>query len=110
MVAKSNQPFWKTKNLAELSQEQWESLCDGCGKCCCIRLEDEDDGSIYITDVACRLFNPETCACSGSRNTIHEKGMSVQDAVVSEDLVEEEDVPHRIVIWPVKCDGANKSI
>ncbi len=153
MPKSENLPFWKTTDLTDLSKEQWESLCDSCGKCCCIRLEDEDNGDIYITDVACKLFDPETCQCtdypkrsvhvpdcvtltpenvhqlhwmpqtcayrlvaegkdlpdyhhlvSGSKNTIHEVGMSVQHAVVSELLVKEDDHPHRIVIWPGEPD------
>ena len=132
-----------------MSSAEWESLCDGCGKCCCIRLEDEDTGGIYITDVVCKLFDAGTCQCtdypmrsylvpdcvtltpdnvdqlhwmprtcayrlvaegrdlpdwhhlvSGSRDTIHEVGMSVQNAVVSELDVKEDDHPHRITIWP----------
>lgn len=139
--------------MTDFSKSEWESLCDGCGKCCCIRLEDEDNGDIYITDVTCKLFNPETCQCSdypkrsihvpdcvtltpdnvhqlhwmprtcayrlvsegkdlpdyhhlisGDRNSIHEAGMSVQNAVISELAVKEDDHPHRIVIWPGEPD------
>jgi uncharacterized cysteine cluster protein YcgN (CxxCxxCC family) len=146
-------PFWKTKTMAEMSQSEWESLCDGCGKCCCIRLEDEDNGDIYITDVTCRLFDTHNCRCgdyanrsklvpdcvtltpdnvtalnwmpktcayrlvangedlpkwhhlvSGSEESIHDAGMSVQDAVISEDFVQEDDHIHRIVIWPGEPD------
>ena len=128
MSSKTILPFWKTKNMAEMSPSEWESLCDNCGKCCCIRLEDEETAQIYITDVACKLFDPSTCKCtdypnrnqkvpdcvtltpdnvaalkwmprtcayrlvsegkdlpdhhhlvSGSRQTIHDVGMSVQD-------------------------------
>jgi len=153
MRGKSKTPFWKTKNMAEMSPAEWESLCDGCGKCCCIRLEDEDTAQIYITDVACKLFDPETCQCtdypnrsqkvpdcvtltpdnvsalkwmprtcayrliaegkdlpdyhhliSGSRDTIHEAGMSGQDAGTSEVLVSEEEQLRRIVIWPGEPD------
>ena len=139
--------------MAEMSPDEWESLCDSCGKCCCIRLEDEDTAQIYITDVACKLFNAQSCQCgdypnrskkvpdcvtltpdnvaqlkwmprtcayrlvsegkdlpeyhhliSGSRQTIHEVGMSVQDAVTSEILVTEEEQITRIVIWPGEPD------
>ncbi len=139
--------------MDELSTEEWESLCDGCGKCCCIRLEDEDTGAIYITDVVCKLFDAGACSCtdyanrskkvpdcvtltpgnvsqlgwmpqtcayrlvangedlpewhhlvSGSRQTIHDAGMSVQDAVISEIHVTEEEQTQRIVIWPGEPD------
>jgi len=56
-------PFWTTIPLDAMNDEQWESLCDGCGKCCLIRLEDEDTGDIYLTDVACKLFDGATCRC-----------------------------------------------
>ncbi|MEP3891496.1 MAG: YcgN family cysteine cluster protein [Hellea sp.] len=151
--AKAKLPFWKTKNMAEMSPREWESLCDNCGKCCCIRLEDDDTGDIYITDVACKLFDPSSCKCtdypnrskkvpdcvtltkdnveqlhwmpqtcayrlvsegkdlpeyhhliSGSRDSIHEAGMSVQGSVTSEIFVSEDEQITRIVIWPGEPD------
>ncbi|WP_017930139.1 YcgN family cysteine cluster protein [Robiginitomaculum antarcticum] len=150
MTQASIQPnFWETKSLREMSKAEWESLCDGCGKCCCIRLEDEDDGAIYVTNLSCKLlctqkaqcsdytnrksivpdcvqitpekaatlkWMPKTCAyrliahgeplpdyhhlISGSRQTIHDVGMSVAGAVTSEVEVPDGEQYKYITQWP----------
>jgi len=56
-------PFWRTVPLDKMTRDQWESLCDGCGRCCLNKLEDWDTGAIFWTDVACRLLDGHTCRC-----------------------------------------------
>jgi len=142
--------FWQDKSLDELTPDEWEALCDGCGKCCLLKLEDEDTEKIYVTDVACKLLDCDTCQCSnylnrksfvpdcvsldphsartlewlpstcayrlradnkplkwwhplvsGDPDTVHQAGISVRHRVLSEPDVDEDDLPDRIVTWPL---------
>ncbi len=56
-------PFWE-RPLAELDRQQWEALCDGCARCCLNKLEDEESGELYLTNIACRYLERDTCGCS----------------------------------------------
>ncbi len=56
-------PFWKTKTLAEMSRGEWESLCDGCGRCCLHKLRYDETGELAFTNVACRLLDQTSCQC-----------------------------------------------
>lgn len=56
--------FWKTTPLERMSKSEWESLCDGCAKCCLQKIEDEDTREIYYTNIVCDLLDPETCRCN----------------------------------------------
>ena len=148
-IGPNGDPFWERKTLEQMTAVEWESLCDGCGKCCLIRLEDDETGEVYTTDAHCKLFDNGSCQCSdysnrksivsdcvilkpstiaelkwmpmtcayrrlsegkglsdwhylvtGRRESIHEAGMSVKDATVSEVGLNDDDLIRRITVWP----------
>lgn len=78
----NSSPFWQTKRLEQMSRAEWESLCDGCGKCCLHKLIDEDAplsaNALEFTDVSCRLLDTQTGLCSDYSNRLSQ----VPDCVV----------------------------
>ena len=153
-------PFWRVKTLEEMTEPEWESLCDGCGRCCLVKLEDEDSAKIHYTSLACKLLDAGLCNCSdyknrasivtdcikltpasvrsltwlpptcgyrlvregrdlmwwhplvsGSRETVHQAGVSVRGRVVaSEEDVPEEDWVDHMVTWPTRVPKAARAV
>ena len=60
----SSPPFWRAKSMEQMTKAEWESLCDGCGRCCLNKLEEEGTGKTFFTDVACKLLDAEACRCT----------------------------------------------
>lgn len=87
-------PFWERIALPDMTDEQWESLCDGCGRCCLQKLEDEDSGEIVFTRVSCRLLDTQTCRCSD----YHHRFEQVEDCLLVRPLT-----PEKISWLPDSC-------
>lgn len=80
--------FWKTKTLRQMSTSEWEALCDGCGKCCLVKLIDDLTDDLHYTTVACKLLNCDSCQCGDYEN----RKSLVEDCVIlSPRLIEELD-------------------
>ena len=88
------EPYWKRKSLSEMTAEEWEGLCDGCALCCMHKLEDEETGEVYYTDVACRLLDLETCRCVDYARRAKE---------VAECFVLSADAPEMFAWLPATC-------
>ena len=149
-----SKPFWKEKTLEEMTELEWESLCDGCARCCLIKLEDEMTNQVHYTGVVCRYLDDEACQCtryndrtkivpdcvelkpvavsnytwlpdtcayrlvaegksllpwhhliSGSRETVHEAGISVRGKCLSEENVHPDSLEEQVIYWVGQSSG-----
>lgn len=80
--------FWETKKLVDLNSHEWEQLCDGCGKCCVHKLQDDETEDVFFTSVACDLFDPMTCKCSDYSNRINKVSMCIQVSLETPNVFE----------------------
>ncbi len=84
--SRSDKPFWQQKSLRELTQDEWEALCDGCAQCCIVKFEDVDTKEIFLTDVVCQLLDSKHCRCS---NYTQRSQLVPTCLVLTPDLVEQ---------------------
>lgn len=151
-MSKEQQPFWEVKTLDEMTRQEWESLCDGCARCCLVKLQDDDTDVVYYTLASCAQLDVKSCRCqsyerrtelvhdcvdltpdsvekydwlpatcayrklaegrplswwhplvSGSRETVHEAGISVRGKAISETYICKDDLWGMRTNWP-QCD------
>lgn len=119
-MSESTTSFWQTTPLKCLTPDEWESLCDGCAKCCLQKLEDEDTREIFFTNVACDLLDRETCRCTHYK----ERSTLVPNCITlkPEDLIDPYWLPpscaYRLLAegkdlpnWhPLRCGGSDEKM
>jgi uncharacterized cysteine cluster protein YcgN (CxxCxxCC family) len=83
----NEKPFWEHKTLIEMTPAEWESLCDGCARCCLFKLEDEDSGEVFFTNVVCRYLDQGQCRCTQykRRSVLVPDCVKVTPAIARED-------------------------
>lgn len=97
--------FWQTKSLEQMNAEEWEALCDGCAKCCLVKLQDEDNDDIFYTNVSCELLDTDSCRC---------RDYAGRHNVVDDCIKLDKDNIHRLSWLPSTCSyrliAAGKSL
>ena len=83
--------FWEHKSLEQMSESEWESLCDGCGRCCLIKLEDEDSGEIHYTNVACQWLDLQSCRCRDYAQRLQHVSTCIR--IVTQTAVQRRELP-----------------
>ena len=91
---KMKDQYWKRKSLTEMTAAEWEGLCDGCALCCAHKVEDEETGEVFYTDLACRLLDLDTCRCTDYAN---------RAKLVSDCLLLSADKPEEFSWLPASC-------